>query len=134
MVVQFTASLEQHTQDLPLTEQDRLLLDQEALKLGGAQAPAQLEPAAKAKVEVVIDQSFVDAFRLMMGLCGILAFVSAAVSVATISNKITHFDEAKEPVSEPDLAMPLEARRNGAAPALKCTLSTSTEARKGVSS
>ena len=134
MVVQFTASLERHTQDLPLTEQDRLLLDQEALKLGGAQAPVQLEPAAKAKVEVVIDQSFVDAFRLMMGLCGILAFVSAAVSVATISNKITHFDEAKEPVSEPDLAMPLEARRNGAAPALKCTLSTSTEARKGVSS
>jgi hypothetical protein len=33
----------------------------------------------------------------MMGLCGILALVSAAISAATISNTITYHDEHQPP-------------------------------------
>lgn len=98
MVVQFSASLEHRTQALPLSDQDRALLQEEKLKLGGAIAPSNLAPDVKIQVETAIDEAFADAFRLMMGLCGFLALVSAAVSMATISNQITHHgDEPHAP-------------------------------------
>ncbi len=93
MVLQFTASLEVETQDLRLAEQDHQLLKEEALKLGGAEAPATVESNLVGGIETAIDQAFVDAFRVMMGLCGVLAIVSAGVSAATIRNEIlSHYE------------------------------------------
>jgi EmrB/QacA subfamily drug resistance transporter len=93
MVVQFSASLEHHTQPLPLAAKDRLLLQEEKLKLGGAEPPLGLTSDLQARVETAIDEAFVDAFRLMMALCAVLALVSAAVSFATITNEITYYDK-----------------------------------------
>ncbi|MEW5960124.1 MAG: DHA2 family efflux MFS transporter permease subunit [Chloroflexota bacterium] len=95
MVLQFGASLGHRTQDLPLAEQDRRLLAAEALDLGDAQAPAQLSPELQAEVKSAIAHSFVDAFRLMMALCGGLALVSAGVAAATIGNRIVHHEAAE---------------------------------------
>jgi hypothetical protein len=101
MVLQFSASLEVKTQPLPLSPQERLLLEEEKLKLGGAEAPASVGPELRLQVETAIDEAFVDAFRLIMGLCGILALVSAAVSAATISNQVHyHSDEDHPPLFE----------------------------------
>ncbi len=90
MVLQFEASLARHTRDLPLTPPARHQLAEEALKLGGAEAPPSLPEAVKIQVEAVIDRSFVDAFRVMMGLCGVLALVSAGITAVTISNTVIH--------------------------------------------
>lgn len=108
MVIRFDASLEAHTRTLPLSAQDRSLLEQEALKLGGAEAPRHLEPALKAQVETAIDESFISSFRLMMGLCAVLALISAMISAGTISNRITHHEEIKKPWLESDLPAPHE--------------------------
>jgi MFS family permease len=93
MVIQFGSSLENRTQDLPLSATDRQLLEEEALKLGGAEAPVHLSSALLAGVEAAIHQAFVDAFRVMMGLCGALALLSAFVSKATIHNTVVHPQE-----------------------------------------
>jgi hypothetical protein len=97
MVLQFSASLERETQPLPLSDQARISLQAEKLRLGGAEPPPGLGRELRAQVETAIDMAFVDAFRLMMGLCGILALVSAAISAATISNNITYHDEHQPP-------------------------------------
>ncbi|MCL4296562.1 MAG: MFS transporter [Anaerolineae bacterium] len=96
MVLQFSASLEDRTQSLPLSNQDRLFLQEEKLKLGGATAPPGLAPKVQAQVEMVIDEAFVEAFRWMMAACALLALVSAGVSVATITNEITHHEDGHQ--------------------------------------
>ncbi|HXV42547.1 MAG TPA: MFS transporter, partial [Anaerolineae bacterium] len=93
MVVQFSSSLERHTQSLPLSAEDRLLLQEEKLKLGGAEPPPGLPSDLHAKVATAIDEAFVDAFRLMMALCAVLALVSAAGSFVTITNEIIYHDK-----------------------------------------
>lgn len=100
MVLQFSVSLEAKTRDLPLSAQERLQLQEEKLNLGGAQAPPSLVPELRTQVEGSIEESFVDAFRLMMGLCGVLALISAVVAYATITNHITHHDESAPPPFE----------------------------------
>ncbi len=97
MVLQFSASLESETQVLPLSDQARLLLQEEKLRLGGAEPPPGLAPELQRQVEVAIGRAFIDAFRLMMGLCGVLALVSAVVSAVTISNTMPYHDEHQPP-------------------------------------
>jgi EmrB/QacA subfamily drug resistance transporter len=96
MVVQFSTSLEHRTQSLPLSEQSRLFLQEEKLKLGGASAPPDVAPDTQMQIETAINKAFVDAFRLMMALCGFLALASAVVSVATISNEIIPHDDTHQ--------------------------------------
>ncbi len=98
MILQFTNSLLQRTEPLDLSAEDRHLLQEETLKLGGAEAPVTLEGDVVAGVETAIDAAFVDGFRLMMGLCGILALISAGVSMATIHNEVLIYDDVDLPV------------------------------------
>ncbi len=137
MVIQFGGLLKFHTRNLPLTNKDRLQLEAEALNLGGAEAPAHLEPALKTEVETSINKAFVGAFRIMMALCGVLALVSAAISVATISNTISEHDEIKIPWLEPELARSHETgpHPGGAPLSLKNPLSSpGTGAKNGLES
>ena len=130
MVIQFSASLDFRTRPLPLSDQDRLTLQSEALNLGGAQAPTNLKPEVRTEVEAAIDQSFVDAFRMMMGVCGVLAIVSAAISVATISNRFAYHEEVGAPWLEAEKTALLDTRRgvNGKSSAVKRAVSlTETE-------
>ncbi len=100
MVLQFGASLESQLQELSLASPNPQYWQEEKLKLGGAEPPPGLSPELTAGVQAIIDQAFVDAFRVMMGLCGVLALVSAAVSAATISNQLLHHDEHQTPIFE----------------------------------
>ncbi|MBN1219922.1 MAG: MFS transporter [Anaerolineae bacterium] len=94
MILQFGISLQYETRNLPLSEPDRLILEEETLNLGGAEPPPGLPPGLTAAIEVAIDRAFIDAFRMMMAFCGILALISAGISVFTISNQITHYYES----------------------------------------
>lgn len=99
MILQFSTSLSNRTAELALAPEDRRLLQEETLKLGGAEAPVTLEAEAVGGVESAIDEAFVDAFRLMMGVCGVLALLSAFVSIATIHNEVlVHDEEVSLPV------------------------------------
>jgi EmrB/QacA subfamily drug resistance transporter len=86
MVLSFGASLKHETQNLPLTDGHRQFMERQALNLGGAKPPPGLATELVGAVETIIDDAFVDAFRVMMGLCGVLALVSAVVAALTISN------------------------------------------------
>ena len=100
MILQFGNSLSDRTQALDLSSEDRYLLQEETLKLGGAEAPVTLEADMVDSVEGAIDAAFIDAFRLMMGLCGGLALVSAIVSLVTIHNDALVYDEKRAAHSE----------------------------------
>jgi hypothetical protein len=93
MVIQFDFSLVAHTRDLPLSAQERLLLAEEASKVGGAEAPPGLAPEVAATVDIAIEAAFVDAFRLMMGICGLLTLISAGVAALTIKDRMIHHYE-----------------------------------------
>ena len=82
------------------------VLEEEALKLGAARPPVDLAPELTAAVELIIESAFVDAFRVMMGLCGLLALTSAVVSAATISNEVIHHEERTVSRLESGLAGP----------------------------
>ncbi len=99
MVLQFSASLDRQTQFLPMTDQDRVFLQAEKFKLGGAQPPAHLSPQLTAQVQSAIDQSFVDNFRVIMGLCGFLALLSSLVTIVTIKNEFTEYEHKKSHIS-----------------------------------
>lgn len=94
MVLQFSASLRYETRSLDLSQTDHQFLEEEALKLGGAEAPATLTSELVEGVETAIDRAFIDAFRLMMGLCAVLALVSSGVSALMIHNdRLVHREE-----------------------------------------
>jgi MFS family permease len=97
MVLQFGASLEQQLAGLSLPVFHRDYWEEEKLKLGGAEPPPGLSAPLTEQVQSAIDQAFVDAFRVMMGLCGGLALVSAGISAATISNQLIHHDDEPHP-------------------------------------
>ena len=99
MVIQFGIALAKQTQHLALAEADQKLLQEEALKLGGAEAPVHLSADIMTGVESAIRNAFVDAFRVMMGLCGLLALLSAMVSAATIQNVTLDRSEKGSPWS-----------------------------------
>jgi hypothetical protein len=103
MIVQFGFSLDTRTKAIPLAEPDRLILQEEKLQLGGAEAPPGLPSGLRQEVDTTIDQAFVDAFRLMMAICGLMALVSSAISIATISNHVSHLKESKLKRSESGL-------------------------------
>ena len=53
-------------------------LQSNEIKLAALVAPAGLDPALAAAINLSIDQAFVFAFRLVMLLCAALAIISAA--------------------------------------------------------
>ena len=59
-------------------------LEDERVKLAGAEAPAGLEPGITAAVERAIDRAFVHAFRGIMLIGALLAFASALTALVAI--------------------------------------------------
>jgi len=102
MVLTFGASLEQQTENLPLADEGRKFMDAQALKLGGAKSPRGLVPELVDQIDEIIDEAFTDAFRAMMGLCGVLALISAVVAALTISNDFDYHQYEDELVYYPE--------------------------------
>lgn len=131
MVLQFDASLTNRTRLLPLSAQDRVLLEREALNLGGASAPPHLDPATQTRIEAAIDEAFVDSFRVMMALCGGLAVLAAAVSAKTIGSRIMPLVDL--PLLEPEPEMPVPVNGHGRVNGAGRAAETALPAGKGIS-
>lgn len=106
MVTYFTADFERRIADLPLDAQARSHLEEEQLKLGGANPPLNLSPELTAQVQEAIDQSFVDSFRLMMALCGGLALLSALITMITIRDEAVVSVDSQRSSNELEMPTP----------------------------
>jgi EmrB/QacA subfamily drug resistance transporter len=82
----FSNSLEKslHESELPAAVTEELLAD--ASRLAELQPPADLSSSATHAVDVAIATSYVDAFRLIVVICGLLAIGSALVSWFTLGD------------------------------------------------
>lgn len=97
----FAGALESRTVSLGLTGLVQQALLAEAGKLGGAAVPAGAGTQQAAAIAGSIQQSFVDAFRLVMFICAGLAW-SSAIAAAILIN----------PHSSPNTPAPVSAVRN----------------------
>lgn len=86
-ILVFSADLERRTAELDLSAPARDAIEAEAVKLGDATVPESVPPAYAGKVADDINQAFVSTFRLILIICGLMAWVSAVVAVLYIDNR-----------------------------------------------
>lgn len=80
MLHAFNRHLDRRAPSLELTPDVRALLDQQRVKLAGAEIPASIESETRARLERVIDESYVAGFRQVMLICAGLALASAVIA------------------------------------------------------
>lgn len=83
----FNHSLDQRLVGLEIPHQVLKLLDQERIKLAGAEVPAGVSNEVRTILSQAIAQSFVDSFRLLMFIAVGLALLSAIVAFLTIKKR-----------------------------------------------
>lgn len=92
MVNQFGVSLHRYTDPLDLDAETRALLEGEVIELGGAEAPStelvRENVLLQSEINEYIELAFVDAFRLMMAVCGALALLGTVVAFVAIPNGV----------------------------------------------
>ncbi|MDB6111844.1 MAG: drug resistance transporter, EmrB/QacA subfamily [Pedosphaera sp.] len=89
MLHTFNRSLDRRWSGLALTPETRRAMDQERVKLAGAQVPGNLEPELRATLKRAIDESFVTGFRRVMTVAAALALLSTLVAWRWIQGKAT---------------------------------------------
>lgn len=87
MLQGFNSSLDRQLATLGVTPEVRQALDQQRVKLAGADLPAELDPAARAKLEQAIGEAFVTGFRRVMLGSACLALLSAVSAWLLIDGK-----------------------------------------------
>ncbi|MGA8764749.1 MAG: MFS transporter [Candidatus Sulfotelmatobacter sp.] len=85
MVKAFGSQLDNSLGRLSLAPAVRQTLHADEVKLGGLQAPPDLDPSTKAAIEESIGKAFVFGFRIVMLICAGLSVASAAVAWLMIS-------------------------------------------------
>jgi hypothetical protein len=83
----FSGSLQTRTQDLPLSDEARAQLQDEAQKLADADAPAGLDSATTSEVQLAVKWAFVDTFRLVTIIGAVLAWISAGMAALLIDGR-----------------------------------------------
>jgi EmrB/QacA subfamily drug resistance transporter len=87
VVMTFNSSLDDHLTNLELPAGVRTHVDEQRIKLAGAEPPAGLGGAARDALEWAIGDAFVSGFRLVMLIAAALALASALVAWLTIEGK-----------------------------------------------
>lgn len=93
VLAQFSSSLDRKLNQLNTPPAVRQNLDAQRTRLAEAKPPADLSPQDKANIKQVIDESFVDGYRLAMYIAAGLALASAFFSLLLIEGK---------PIKQPD--------------------------------
>lgn len=83
----FNRSLDRRLATLGIPPEVQQMLEQERIKLAGAEVPAGLSTEISATLKEVIALSFVDSFRLIMFIAVVLALASAIVALLMIRKK-----------------------------------------------
>jgi EmrB/QacA subfamily drug resistance transporter len=93
MVHAFDVSFERHLSDLALGPEVRQMLDQEGMKLAGAEFHGSLDPGTRIALQRVMKEAFVFGFRRVMLVATMLALLSALVAWLLIRPRAA--DEAR---------------------------------------
>lgn len=75
-----------HAETLSLTEDARIQLSMEAAKLGEAQVPTGLAPAAQDAIREIYRQGFIATFRFVGWVCAALAWLAALIAFFTVKD------------------------------------------------
>ncbi len=105
MLTTFRASLQTRTADLPLSDAARAQLALNADNLGATTPPAALDTPTTLAIQTAIRLSFVDGFRVVMGLMIIIALVSlvswlAVVGLQPMPPTAPRVNESTAPLTE----------------------------------
>ena len=83
----FTTALDSRLNDIPLTPDARAAVDAQSDQLSAAQAPPDLDEAARTLVDDAIDRSFLRAFRVAMLTAAGMAIVSAIAAAWLVEGR-----------------------------------------------
>jgi MFS family permease len=112
----FSSGLDNRTESVNLTPEQRAALESEKVDLGGADVPEGVDAGTAATIEHAVDESFVGAFRLSMYIAAGLAVASALAAAVLIEGKgsVARPEEAE---SGPELGREPGEARGASAPA-----------------
>jgi EmrB/QacA subfamily drug resistance transporter len=95
MFISFDGSLDARLAAMNLPPEARQQLEQEKVKLGGAQAPEGLDAAQSANVDRAIEEAFVSGYRVVM-LVAVAMALASAVSAALLIEGKGHGEQVEE--------------------------------------
>jgi MFS family permease len=107
MMMGFNHELDRRLARLQLAPEGRQSLDEQRIRLAGAEIPSSVNDEQRALLKEAINESFVFGFRLVMGSAAALALLSSVTAFVMIKGKPTRPEE-------PEAAT--KARRHKAAP------------------
>jgi EmrB/QacA subfamily drug resistance transporter len=87
MLQTFNRHLDRSLTNLELAPEARKKLDEQRIKLAGADVPEEIETSKNVAIERYIDESFVAGFRLVMLVAGGLALAGSAFALLLIEGK-----------------------------------------------
>ncbi len=91
----FSGFLQTETNNIHLPPQYKQAVMAEAVNLGNAAVPANLDAATKASIEKYYRDSFISAYGNVMRICAVLAFLGALMSLIFIKNESVKTCDAK---------------------------------------
>lgn len=83
----FNRSLDRRLSGLNLPASTQRILEKERVKLGAAEAPAEVDPETRLMVRRAVAESFVEGFRRVMLIAAVLALLSSFVAWLLISGR-----------------------------------------------
>ena len=87
MLYEFNQTLDRHMSETPLPADAQHAVAESRSKLAGTRLPKKMEPATRAKLTKMINDSFVAAFRGVMLVGAALALASSVSALLLISGK-----------------------------------------------
>jgi EmrB/QacA subfamily drug resistance transporter len=88
MVHAFNDRLDQRLEQLPLTAEQRRAVDEQRIRLAGAELPNGVDETTKTKLRLDINDSFIHGFRLVMATAIVLALASALSAFMMLESRM----------------------------------------------
>jgi MFS family permease len=87
IVRSFNSELDRRLARIDIAPQARLWIDEQRVRLAGAELASSIDPETRVALQQAIDESFVFGFRVVMLTAVGLALVSALIALTMIENK-----------------------------------------------
>lgn len=84
----FRSALEDRTESIQLSQEERDTLKKNASDLGNTRPPESLDETAQSAIKSAVRSAFVETFRLVLILTAILAWLSAALAWLTVDQRL----------------------------------------------
>lgn len=84
----FQNALDNHTELIELTTNERAALEKNASDLGNTEPPESLDEAEQSAVKAAVKSAFVDTFRLVLVITAVLAWLSAVLAWLMVDSRM----------------------------------------------